>query len=186
MQQLSGGISKIYSRSLPLSHKTASFRTIMALLPRPYNSTLCNILQYLRKKSGLTCGKPNFLLHFLQQLLGSQAVEICKGNKICRAGVGRSALPLWDGLAAHAYRLGHELLRHLALGAVLFENLAERSCAFGFLTPHRLGAYILSQRLNKQIDEVAYNSPKCSKELWQKSGWSKNNACDLSPFLLPI
>ena len=50
-----------------------------------------------------------------------------------------------------------------ALGAVLFENLAERSCAFGFLTPHRLGAYILSQRLYKEIDKIAYDSPKRSK-----------------------
>ena len=66
-------------------------------------------------------GKPDFLsLHFLQKLLGGQAVELCKCHKICRAGVGCSAFPLGDGLAAHAYRLGYKLLRHFALGAVLF------------------------------------------------------------------
>ena len=92
--------------------------------------------------------------HLAQQVLRGDTEELGEGYEVRRARVGRAALPLADGLTAHAQRLGHELLRHLALGPPPLYHLAQRPGLLGPLLPHRLRAQILAQRLYQQVYEI--------------------------------
>ena len=90
----------------------------------------------------------------MQQLLRWHTEELRQGQQVGGAGVRRAGLPFADRLPADPQGLRHELLGHLAAGAVIPDGLPQAPGHLRLLLPDGTGFQVLPQGLNEQNRQI--------------------------------